>query len=498
MALLPGPGGNPGGGGFPPSGPAGGDLRGTYPNPTVGHFTLDTNADANNFEIDNLILPLNVDLFFATTGNDANPGTLAQPLLTLAEGLRRVGHGWRGSCKFTFANGTYPLGADQVLLIRQGVGQQAQPMQWLAGNADSGLGPRTASGGTAGAGATFGTLVDSVGGLTVNAHVGRTVRFTGGLPASLVGRRYRILSNDATTFTLVGALAAAPTTSTYVVEDPGAIFSYTGNLSLASAGAILGMQNIRWSGPGGTSLVQIFNTTLATDNCQFNGWGTGGFQLRALSAVLSITAVLPIPSLGIVQVVGPYFAPTTNGSTITTLATCTENVSRAFYNGAAHDTEQAGTFFQVTDSAFTQAAWLRLIGANCASLARCRFQTVTPVPASAAFIGCSGAAVVAGKGTFLEVVQVDVSNTPATTAPGDAYLIADRSNADFSSATGTGNAGIGVRVSHLSAIRNGGSNTVTGAGGDVKIGGNAVSTWAGLGQQTDIAAAAPELCLASA
>ncbi len=82
----------------------------------------------------------------------------------------------------------------------------------------------TATGGTAGSGSTFGTLVDSGATWTINdtALVGKLVVITGGTGS---GQVRVITSNTATTLNVAGTWTATTGTSTYVIQSPSVIIT---------------------------------------------------------------------------------------------------------------------------------------------------------------------------------------------------------------------------------------------------------------------------------
>lgn len=133
----------------------------------------------------------------------------------------------------------------------------------------SGSATGTATGGTAGSGTTFGTLLNSGAGFTVNDLTGRFLKITGGTG---VGQVKMISSNTATAITIVGSWTASDATSTYAIQDPGAIISTACN-SVASTQAASGANN---------AAMLIGNNTCAA---RTNSVGVQGFRLTNAAGI---------------------------------------------------------------------------------------------------------------------------------------------------------------------------------------------------------------------
>lgn len=432
----------------------------------------------------------------ATTGSDANPGTVAAPVLTMTRAFALVRVGCYRRPKIQVASGTYAQGASPKWQMPEPDGVGAEPLLITGTLIDSGLGALTAAaGGVQGAGSVFGSTVDSVGGFGVNALRGLVQRWTGGTAANL-GRSYRVFGNTANTITVDGAYAAAPAAGdTYVLETPGTVFSWTGTFTFEQ-GNLLGLMNLAFDG-GGVGQARLSYCEFAMQTVDFRALGGGGISLAESSGLINLTAATAF-TVTVPTVVGPYLQSAVLGCSIQMATPSRISVSRATINGVAHESLQRGTFAQYLDSGFAGNAWVRFAG-NTISFSRVRFDAVTPAPVSTALVDAQGAALVVAKLAFASVINTDISNTPAATAPGDAILCADHSEIDLTGTVGAGNAGVGLQVRRHSQLRNnagGGANTVTGAGGEVKIGANAVVTFAALpANNNDLAAGiASELC----
>jgi hypothetical protein len=156
-----------------------------------------------------------------------------------------------------------------------------------------------------------------------------------------------------------------------------------------------------------------------------------------------------------------------------------------------------GAFFQAADSGFFGAASIFCQSGGSAGLIRVTMDSIVPVTFNVLNPHANGAAVVATANASLSIIDTLIQNTTNATSPGDAVLINDNSIGVLENVSGSGNAGVGVRIlasSQLSnAVHNSG-NVVTGTGGDVFFGATGVITWgtAGTGtQQTDTT----QLCL---
>lgn len=429
-------------------------------------------------------------------GNDANNGTIGAPFLTIDRVNQVVAPGFFGTLTINLRAGTHTIAAKTVWPSPSGKNSATAGGVLLNGvdNTDSGLGARTSAGGTTGSVATFGTCIDSVGGLVVNAHRGQFLRFTSG--ATLNGRSFLIDANSAGTFTLVGTLPVAPTTETFVVETPAAVVSWAASQTMMGAG-VVGAQNVAFSGGGGANVLRLSGLVFGQQRCTFASIGTGGIALRNNAQLVNTSALVQyLGTLSITQSCGSHF----NGVTQISL-----NLSAASGGSPAcislNQCLLTDTNIQVFGPINTQFvscsyrgnSWTRVGYKGMFTASGCRWDAVTPAPAlPSAIVGASGAAVVISKGAFGTVSNSDISNTPATTAPGDAIFGEDGSQLGVDTVTGAGNAGIGCRVNRMTGVRRNAGTTVTGAGGEVKIGQNAVTTWAALvAVQTD----AVELCI---
>jgi len=417
------------------------------------------------------------------SGNDSNAGTISAPFATVDHAIQELAPGWFGVAKIIPRAGTSTLGTSTVWPTPLGGSNATAGALLIDGidSTDSGLGARTSAGGTTGsisAAPTFGTVVDSVGGLVVNAYRGQFIRFTSG--ATLNGRSFQVAANTANTFTVCGTLPVAPTTETFVVERPAAVFSWSGVQSMQAMG-VVGFQNIQFTGPGGSNTLRISGGIWGLQRCRFASVGTGGIALRNNAQLTDLAALASyLGGLSIAQQCGSFF----NGTPISM------NLSLASGMSPAGATFTRNLFvdsnFQVfgpqnvqfTSSYFTGNSYLRFAYRSALLLAGNIHDTVTPAPAApSVIVGAFGAAVVAAKGATLAISNSNISNTPASGTNGDAIFVEDGSNADVSTVAGSGNAGLGCRVARASVLRCNTANTVTGSGGDYKLGDNAVGLW---------------------
>jgi len=425
------------------------------------------------------------------SGNDNNSGTISSPFATINHALQVLSVGWFGTATVNLRAGTSTLGNNTV--IPQGRGNSSATAGGIVingvDNAQDPIGPRTASGGTAGVQVAFGTVVDSVGGLVSNAHRGKFLRFTSG--AILNGLSFLIEGNSTTTFTVEGSMPTAPTTETFVVETPAATISWPGTQAFIGLGSILGLQNVILSGGGGGSFVFFTGLTVGVQRVQMLNFGSSGITMGDHSSLINLTALAPqIGSLVIPNQCGCFY---NFNAAISLVSTARMSVSTSLFQDVRVELLQLG-FFQALDSTFRGNAYVRAVSGGSISFDRFHFDTVTPAPTSTKFIGGFGAAIVASKGSTLSVLHGDISNTPNTTAPGDAVLVEDKSSAEFSNMTGTGNAGVGARITRLSeAVEDKSSSTITLTGtlGNIKVGQLAPSAWPVSATTTD----ATELCV---
>src|SRR6185295_3082136 len=394
------------------------------------------------------VTPLVDPIFYVDPvfGNDSNSGTVFFPFATIDHALKALTPGWYGLATVRLRAGVHTLASRTVFPASLGDSTSTAGNLLFDGidNTDSGLGTRTSNSGTTGGtfpSPVFGTVVDNVGGLTVNAWRGSFVRFTSG--ATLNGRCFLIASNSSTTFTICGSIPVAPTTETFVVEHPAATVTWASS-EVMQGTLPVGFQNIWLAGGGGSNSLQLGGFIMGLQKCKFSSIGTGGLRLRNGSGLADLLAIQGyLGNTSIVQQCGSHFKDLEIqirlGST-SGLGPSQVNLNRSLFENA--DTEHFnGTTIQYINSYFVGNSWVRMGYGSVGLISSCRFDAVTPAPIISSIIASAfGAAVVFSKRSSGTVGACDISNTPATTAPGDGTLVEDSSTIDIADTIGTGNA----------------------------------------------------------
>ena len=192
----------------------------------------------------------NFIFYISPTGNDSNGGkSPSDPLATIDAALAKIPPTWGKQARIIAAVGAYVISGTKVYRIGSGAGPLAEPLAIIAPFVDQ-LGPRTSSA------ATSTVLTDSTLSMTVNAQRGMRLRMISG---AANGQARLVVSNTSTALTLETALLPSPTAGdAFVVEAPGAVFTYNDNVTFVGAGCSpLALQGLAFT-PGADNLTLQF------------------------------------------------------------------------------------------------------------------------------------------------------------------------------------------------------------------------------------------------
>lgn len=183
----------------------------------------------------------------ATLGNDANPGTQAQPFATLQAALNAAPKEVFNDLIFFMAPGTYAgavvdgfrtHAATPIATTRSQVAIVASSFSVYTPASGTSTGTLTAQ--TDASGSTLATMTDSTQSWPVNGLVGRFIFISSGTGSTgtvSVPVRYLITSNTATAVTIVGAGTLAGVGSGYILQTPNVfITSPTPTSAVGSGG----------------------------------------------------------------------------------------------------------------------------------------------------------------------------------------------------------------------------------------------------------------------
>jgi hypothetical protein len=170
-----------------------------------------------------------IDIYVnAGTGNDANPGTITEPVQTLGRALQIVPSEWDGFCNIHLAAGNYSISGQmgtsgiRTDYIGSPVGTNAKPLAWI------GEFVAVSAVLTAVAGSST-TQAVVAGPLTPDDYLGATVLVLTGAAA---GTRIQVRGNTATDILFInGANNAIGIGDTFRVERPASVVKMDGDVS---------------------------------------------------------------------------------------------------------------------------------------------------------------------------------------------------------------------------------------------------------------------------
>lgn len=402
-----------------------------------------------------------------STGNDANTGTAASPFLTWNTGvwpaiqkLRftgvRVNYvGATADTSITATPYTLPVGVSVTF---------SSP--WI----DAGLGTRTATGAS-----TTTSLVDSLGGLTINASQGQRTRFITG---AMAGDVYSTMQNSATAFVpgLGGYRTTPANGDTFAIEQQSGGWS-VGNLTAVfdatAPGANISFDGFLIVGTSVNTSIRIAGIAPRFNGFHYSCGTTGGGNMFVSSQGTSVWGRSTGIDLNSVSTVAPLGQQG--------VCCYIESTSGGGPNVGVGATSNVETWDLVMNNASWQSGGIEQhFGPRLNGISSNRtFFAMTNSPkcliSKASIIGCTGVSIRFFNCAASHVQQCAWDNTTTTTA-----VTCARSIVEFTSNTGTlGGASItGVNITDGSICQNNGGNTLTGPSGDLTVDGRVGLTWA--------------------
>lgn len=440
-----------------------------------------------------------VDIFVnPTTGVDTNPGTLALPVLTLKQAmvLATVNRS-TVSTTIHLAAGTYTQPADLVLDVPFPL-PGALPLRIVG--ALTSLGTFTATGGTTGAISPL--AAGTITGAFVN-HAFKKAFGTFLAGSANPGARFPISDNSVGTVTANTIFSSVPLNNDqFSVATNGAIVAVTDSLTFV--GGPLLLDSIQFNVPSGTVLHKGVGLTYSNQYAQENGCyylgGAGGVPNIQLAVVhvsgasnWAAAAVQP-PCGCIYDGSGTTPAMGVLGGLRSTMSNFLGDTIAVSVGGRTIPGIQSIGFLNLH----------QLVGASCASASDggnyFAFEGIyTGMVAGTGITGIGPGCIAARNGSTIDLLFCDFEGSGGGGVP---LISCDQSKAALSNVTGT-NTAASVVLSLLSAS----SASVTGitctdasAASKAQVGGNAATTTisGAVAPTTDLAAAAPQLCLVGA
>ncbi len=483
---------------LPPSGPAGGDLAGNYPDPTLAPDAINP-LDAIRYA---------APLATGTGSSSGDPGNL----FAMLEWLSR--HPWRRYGQLYLAPGAYTWPDTDGLtpfVPPEGAGQSSWPLEIIDPWVDSGEGTLTVTGYVPPTSTTGAVLTFTGPAWVANQWQGFRARFTGGTGVYATNKNAPlVMANAANTITLPPGEAAnrVAVGDTLVLEQPACSLRFQNDFFTQT-----------FLGIGEGTRCMFRGVKLVTGNTVFNQGmhfyceGTW-FQPDGASVIRWEAG-----GVGGASIFGGFAKPpyTARVGSDPIAAPYTQDITGIYWRGkaSAYNPFQWWPVVQLTRSLLVncevanaqgvcQVDLLRCVlqGESCTfvdtvgrhNLTSCRFESVSATQMGVGFV-CYGNR---GAHLFLQ----NVSFTSCTAGAG---LVNGSNNTALTMLTCVGaNAGAGVPLT----VKNNSSgicagNTVSGAavGTDCQVGGNALaSTWAAVQTAAgvnDLAAVASQLCRVS-
>ncbi len=415
----------------------------------------------------------------SATGNDANPGTQALPVQTLAQALAILPNGIRAGANSNIIHlvndgvtqEIYDIG-NSVLNAGVPVGAQGTPLIIQST-------PITTVDATETAGDINGlTITDAALTLTPNAEEGNFVRATSGANE---GQRRMIRENGATTIEVNAPFPnAIGIGDTFQIEIPGAIIQY-GDFdgSEFDFGPYpIGFIDIKLQPNSAYSNVNAFSASpmVAWKGCQ---WDAGGYEIALMNSNWQCAFIFN------------HLWGTAPGDPFNSLFNANFGDGLYINNAVMFIARSMLMGYIVVRNTFYDA--------ESFGPGQCSQTLISPDFKDSFFnVGANSNCYIMGDAFFVPCRIGRFNNTPVTVAgqsffdagsfganefsnaPDDAVLVDTGAFANLANAIGTGSDAFGIHVQGMSQAQFNGSTTLTGSAGDTSVGGTP-KTYAALG-----------------
>ncbi len=389
------------------------------------------------------VFPDDIALYIdSAAGDDDNDGSAAHPVATLDALFALLPRTWAKTAVIHDAaagGGTYVLPSAFAQRIGAAVGSAASALEIQGAATVLIASSHVAT--SIGAG----VLTDSTLALTVDALVGRRLRFTTG---SMAGVKFAIAANTATTITVSGgAFGGTPAPGDhYTVEAPATTIQWADNVTFDGAGNKFFMHLVKWESTGsGVMRISRYVSGFA-EGCEFD---------------LNGSSSLVVETGAFFDGGGPELNDFLSGSYIhdgVVLVDGSQGIQPSLY----------GCWVMRDCFVLMLGGFMSLTAVDAD---RCDFEAST----GSTFESSGGGKINHGSVSVIVASRAIISFTDVSNGSGDAISASGGSYVELDGVTGTGNVGYGVSCSRGSRVDFFSSPTITGTKGDIWVNGTVKS-----------------------